>query len=162
MKKSPSQGLNALFLFNILAQLVNIPTRITLHKLLCLSKETREVLRDALADSESILIQVPAIPTNDKRTPCPQYHLVLILLRTCFSKIISMIDFCTILGIMALHALKGLKSIQVCSEHHPEETSLLSQHPTKQIVDHYCDHIASTLGVVILWVRFMSDAKLET
>jgi len=39
------------FRFDILAQLANIPARITIHELLLLSKETREALRDALANS---------------------------------------------------------------------------------------------------------------
>jgi len=64
LKKNPSQGLNAPFRFDILAQLANIPARITLHELLRLSKKTRETLRDALADSESFLTQV-SIPTKD-------------------------------------------------------------------------------------------------
>jgi len=38
--------------------------------------ETREALRDALANSESFLTQVPAIPTNDNVTLCPQCHWV--------------------------------------------------------------------------------------
>jgi len=71
------------------------------------------MFRDELADSESFLTQVPAIPTNDKRTLCPQCHYVQqhvpsitftpedISLRT-----ISMIDLCTMLGTLALHALK--------------------------------------------------------
>jgi len=50
-KKNPSRGLNTLFRFDILAQLANIPARITLHELLCISKKTREALRNALADS---------------------------------------------------------------------------------------------------------------
>jgi len=36
----------------------------------------REALRDALEDSESLMIQVPSIPTDDNGTPCLQYHLV--------------------------------------------------------------------------------------
>jgi len=35
----------------------------------------REALRDALADSESFLTQVPT-PTKEERVSCPQYHLV--------------------------------------------------------------------------------------
>jgi len=41
LKKTPSQGINAPFGFNILAQLANILARITLHELLRLSKEMR-------------------------------------------------------------------------------------------------------------------------
>ena len=53
LKKPSGPGLNMPFRFDILAQLANIPARITIHELLRLSKETREALRDALADSES-------------------------------------------------------------------------------------------------------------
>jgi len=60
LKKTPSQGLNAPFRFDILAQLANILAHITLHELL-----------DALADSESFLTQVPAISTDDNGVPCP-------------------------------------------------------------------------------------------
>ena len=70
LKKNPSRGLNAPFRFNILAQLANIPAYITLHELLRLLKKTREALRDALADSESFLTQVPA-PTKKDGASCP-------------------------------------------------------------------------------------------
>jgi len=59
-----------------LAQLTNIPARIILHEILCLLKETRETLRDALADLESFLTEVPSISFDDNRAPCPQCHLV--------------------------------------------------------------------------------------
>ena len=70
LKKNPSRGLNAPLRFDILAQLANIPTRITLHELLRLSKKTREALRDALSDSESFLTQVP-ISAKDDEASCP-------------------------------------------------------------------------------------------
>ena len=72
--KDPSQGLNTPFRFDILVQLANILARITLHELL-LSKETREALRDALADLEYFLMQVPSIPTDDSGTLCLYCHL---------------------------------------------------------------------------------------
>jgi len=53
LKKPSGPGLDTPFRFDILVQLANIPARITIHELLRLSKETREALRDALADSES-------------------------------------------------------------------------------------------------------------
>jgi len=53
------------FRFDVLAQLANIPARITLYELLRLSKSTTEVLREALADSEIFLAQIPAIPEED-------------------------------------------------------------------------------------------------
>jgi len=70
LKKNPSKGLNSPFCFDILAQLANILTRITLHELLRLSKETREALRGVLADSESFLTQVPTL-TKEEGASCP-------------------------------------------------------------------------------------------
>jgi len=75
LKKNPSRGLDTPFRFDILAQLANISARITLYKLLHLSKEMREGLRDAFADSQSFLTQVP-IPTKEDGASCPQCHLV--------------------------------------------------------------------------------------
>jgi len=59
--------------------------------------------------------------------------------RTCSSKIISIIDLCTILGILALHTLKGSKSTRGLLWAYPEETSLLPRHPSEQAGDHYHD-----------------------
>ena len=64
------------FHFDILAQLANIPARITIHELLRLSKETREALRDALANSESFLIHMPEIPRGDTQSSCSECHHV--------------------------------------------------------------------------------------
>ena len=36
----------------------------------------KEALRDALADSESFLTQVPSIPTKEDGTSCPKCHMV--------------------------------------------------------------------------------------
>lgn len=44
------EDLAAPFKFDILVQLVNIPARITIHELQHLSIETRDALREALAD----------------------------------------------------------------------------------------------------------------
>ena len=46
--------------FDVLAQLANIPTRITLYELLRLSKSTREALREALADAEAFMARISA------------------------------------------------------------------------------------------------------
>ena len=46
--------------FDVLAQLANIPTIITLYELLRLSKSIREALREALADSKAFIAQIPA------------------------------------------------------------------------------------------------------
>ena len=64
------------FRFDILAQLANIPARITIHELLRLSKETREALRDALANSESFLTYMPETPNDDAQSSCPECHHV--------------------------------------------------------------------------------------
>jgi len=49
------------FRFDVLVQLANIPARITIYELLRLSKSSREALREALADHEVFLTQIPAI-----------------------------------------------------------------------------------------------------
>ena len=49
------------FRFDILAQLANISARITLYELLRLSKSTRDALREALADAEVVIAQIPAM-----------------------------------------------------------------------------------------------------
>src|SRR3954462_5453310 len=50
------------FRFDIINQLANILARITLYELLRLSKSTTEALRDALADTEVFVIQLPSDP----------------------------------------------------------------------------------------------------
>ena len=76
LKKPLGPGLNIPFRFDILAQLANIPTRITIHELLHLSKETREALRDALANSESEMIHMPETPREDTQPSCFECHHV--------------------------------------------------------------------------------------
>jgi len=74
LKKTSGPELDAPFCFDILAQLANIPARITIHELLCLSKETREALRDALANSESFLTYMPEASEDDTQPLCPECH----------------------------------------------------------------------------------------
>ena len=76
LKKSSGPGLKVPFWFDILAQLANIPARITIHELLHLSKETREAIRDALANSESFLIHMPETSRNDTQPLCSECHHV--------------------------------------------------------------------------------------
>jgi len=76
LKKSSGPGLDAPFRFNILAQLANIPAQITIHELLRLSKETREALRDALANSESFLIHIPEATEDDSHALYLECHRV--------------------------------------------------------------------------------------
>ena len=52
LPKDKTEGTSAPYCFDVLAQLANIPARITLYELLRLSKSTREALREALADAE--------------------------------------------------------------------------------------------------------------
>src|SRR4051812_28499057 len=54
------------FRFDIINQLANIPARITLYELLKLSKLTREALREALADAEVFVTQLPIGFTIDE------------------------------------------------------------------------------------------------
>ena len=60
------------FRFDVLAQLANIPTWITLYKILRLFKSTREALREALADSKIFLAQIPAISEEEEDRHCDQ------------------------------------------------------------------------------------------
>jgi len=57
-------------------RLANIPVHINIHELLCLSKETREALRDALADSESFLTHMRETPQDDTQSLCSECHHV--------------------------------------------------------------------------------------
>lgn len=49
-------------------QLANILACITMHELLCLSKETRDAIKEALVDSESFLTQV--LPPTEIECQC--------------------------------------------------------------------------------------------
>jgi len=49
------------FRFDVLAQLANIPTQITLYELLRLFQSIRDALREALADAEIFVTQIPAL-----------------------------------------------------------------------------------------------------
>jgi len=63
-------GPSTLFRFDVMAQLANIPARITLYKLLRLSKSTRDALREALADAEVLMTQIPAICGEEEGNHC--------------------------------------------------------------------------------------------
>src|SRR3954469_5196269 len=54
------------FRFDIINQLANIPARITLYELLRLSTSTREALREALADVEVFVTQLPIGPAIEE------------------------------------------------------------------------------------------------
>ena len=71
LQKDNAKGSSTPFRFDVLAQLANIPTRITLYELLKLSKSTRESLREALTDLETFITQ---IPTVHKEKDDKNYH----------------------------------------------------------------------------------------
>ena len=52
LSKGVAEGSTTPYRFDVLAQLANIPARITLYELLRLSKSTREALQEALANAE--------------------------------------------------------------------------------------------------------------
>ena len=49
-----------------MAQLADIPARITLYELLRLSKSIRDGLREALADVEAFMARIPVEPEKDE------------------------------------------------------------------------------------------------
>ena len=55
LPKDNAEGSTTPYGFDVLAQLANIPTRITLYELPRLSKSTREALREALGDAEAFM-----------------------------------------------------------------------------------------------------------
>ena len=75
LQKENDEGHSTPFRFNVLAQLANIPARITLYELLRLSKTTREALREALANSEAFSAHVAEVPTEEGQ--CSQCHQTL-------------------------------------------------------------------------------------
>jgi len=52
LPKDKAEGTSAPYRFDVLAQLANIPARITLYEILRLLKSTREALREALTNAE--------------------------------------------------------------------------------------------------------------
>jgi len=66
LPKDKAEGPSKPYRFNVLAQLANITARITLYELLRPSKSTREALREALADVEAFMTQIPAKPEKDE------------------------------------------------------------------------------------------------
>src|SRR4051812_6046930 len=66
LNKGKADEVSQPFLFDIINQLANIPAKITLYELLKLSKSTREALREALADAEVFVTQLPIGSTIDE------------------------------------------------------------------------------------------------
>ena len=63
-------GPSTLFRFDIMDQIANIPTRITLYKLLRLFKFRRDVLKEALADVEVFMSQIFVICREEEGNNC--------------------------------------------------------------------------------------------
>ena len=72
LQKDRVEGSSTSFRFDNLAQLVNIPVRITLYKILRLSKSTRKPLREALTNSEAFIAQIPARGEEEDKGHCLQ------------------------------------------------------------------------------------------
>ena len=70
LSKDKAKGSLAPYRFDVLAQLANFPARITLYKLLRLSKSTREALREDLADAEAFIAWIPAEPQKEDEEDC--------------------------------------------------------------------------------------------
>ena len=65
-----SAGPSTPFHFDVLAQLANIPTRIILYEFLRLFKSTRDALREALANAEVFITQIPATREEEDGGHC--------------------------------------------------------------------------------------------
>ena len=70
LPKNNAEGSPTPYRFDILAQLANVPARITPYELLRLSKSTREALREALAYAEIFMTQIPAEPQEENKEGC--------------------------------------------------------------------------------------------
>jgi len=60
LPKDNTEGSSTPYRFDVLAQLANIPARITLYELLRLPKSIRQALREVLTDAEVFMAQIPA------------------------------------------------------------------------------------------------------
>ena len=70
LPKNNAEGSPTPYRFDVLAQLANIPSRITLYELLRLSRSTRDALREALADAEVFMAQILAGPHEEDEVDC--------------------------------------------------------------------------------------------
>ena len=66
LNKGKAVEVSQAFHFDIINQLANILARITIYELLRLSKSTREALREALADAEFFVTQLPTGPVIEE------------------------------------------------------------------------------------------------
>ena len=72
LRKDTLESSSSPFKFDVMAQLANIPARITLYELLRLSPATRESLCEALADAEAFLTHLPPPSMTKEGEECPQ------------------------------------------------------------------------------------------
>jgi len=99
LKALPKSGVepSTPFRFDVLAQLANIPTRISLYELLRLSKSTRDALKEALANAEifvtQFLLYVKRKTTTIATIPQSSFHASPSPQKTCKLKK-NMIDLC--------------------------------------------------------------------
>jgi len=70
LPKDKAEGSSGPYSFDVLAQLANILARITLYKLLRLSKSTREALREVLVDAEAFMARILAKPEKEDEENC--------------------------------------------------------------------------------------------
>ena len=70
LSKDIAEGSTTPYRFDVLAQLANIPARITLYELLRVSKSTREALQEVLANAEVFMTQVPIGPKEGDVEDC--------------------------------------------------------------------------------------------
>jgi len=70
LSKDIAEGSTTTYRFDVLAQLANIPARITLYELLRVSKSTREALQEVLANAEVFMTQVPIGPKEGDVEDC--------------------------------------------------------------------------------------------
>lgn len=75
--------------FDVMAQLANIPTRITLYELFRLCAYTRKALREDLGNAEFFVVHVEATQMQEKSEPTNlQYRLLLVLQKISRSRAI--------------------------------------------------------------------------
>jgi len=70
MSKLFSVGPSTPFYFDVMAQLANIPARITLYELLRFFKSTRDGLKEAFIDAKVFMTQIPVKCEEEEGNHC--------------------------------------------------------------------------------------------
>ena len=70
LSKDKVEGSLVPYRFDVLAQLANIPTRITLYELLRLSKSIKKALREGLTDAEAFMSRILAKSEEEDEENC--------------------------------------------------------------------------------------------